>query len=162
MMIKSTQLVILTLILCASAAAVCAQSTAAAANTPDALVADLYRAHKQKRGPFFQTRSRALVDKYFAKPLADLIWKDAVTSKGEVGAIDGDPLYDAQDFEIKNFAIGKPTIDDGTNAKVNVTFVNIGEKKTIVFLLTKGAAGWRINDIDYGGGRTLVSEFKNP
>jgi hypothetical protein len=161
MMIKSTQLVILTLILCASAAAVCAQSTAAAANTPDALVADLYRAHKQKRGPFFQTRSRALVDKYFAKPLADLIWKDAVTSKGEVGAIDGDPLYDAQDFEIKNFAIGKPTID-GTNAKVNVTFVNIGEKKTIVFLLTKGAAGWRINDIDYGGGRTLVSEFKNP
>ena len=161
MMIKSTQLVILTLILCASAAAVCAQSTAAAANTPDALVADLYRAHKQKRGPFFQTRSRALVDKYFAKPLADLIWKDAVTSKGEVGAIDGDPLYDAQDFQIKNFAIGKPTID-GTNAKVNVTFVNIGEKKTIVFLLTKGAAGWRINDIDYGGGRTLVSEFKNP
>jgi hypothetical protein len=161
MMIKSTQLVVLTLILCTSAAAVCAQSTAAAANTPDALVGDLYRAHKQKRGPFFQTRSRALVDKYFAKPLADLIWKDAVTSKGEVGAIDGDPLYDAQDFEIKNFAIGKPTID-GTNAKVNVTFVNIGEKKTIVFLLTKGAAGWRINDIDYGGGRTLVSEFKNP
>ena len=161
MMIKSTQLVILTLILCARAAPACAQSTAATANTPDALVADLYRAHKQKRGPFFQTRSRALVDKYFAKPLADLIWKDAVTSKGEVGAIDGDPLYDAQDFEIKNFAIGKPTID-GTNAKVNVTFVNIGEKKTIVFLLTKGAAGWRINDIDYGGGRTLVSEFKNP
>jgi len=41
-----------------------------------------------------------------------------------------------------------------------VTFENLGEKKTITFLLAKGAAGWRIEDIDYGGGRTLVSEFK--
>src|SRR5215471_15279191 len=157
---RPCHLIILTLILSASAAVVGAQPRTATPNTPDALVADLYRAHKLKRGPFFQTRSRALVDKYFAKPLADLIWKDAVTSKGEVGVIDGDPLYDAQDFEIKNFAIGKPVID-GTNAKVSTTFVNIGEKKTIVFLLTKGAAGWRINDIDYGGGRTLKSEFKD-
>ena len=160
MTIKSTHSIILALVFFASATIVCGQSRTAAPQTPDALVADLYRAHKQKRGPFFQTRSRALVDKYFAKPLGNLIWKDARTSKGEVGVIDGDPLYDAQDFEIKNFAIGKPVID-GTNAKVTVTFVNIGEKKTIVFVLTKVAAGWRINDIDYGGGRTLVSEFKN-
>jgi hypothetical protein len=33
-------------------------------------------------------------------------------------------------------------------------------KKIITFVLSKGAAGWRIDDIDYGGGRTLVSEFK--
>jgi hypothetical protein len=122
-------------------------------------VADLYRAQKLKHGPFFQTRSRVLVDKYFTKSLADLIWKDARTSKGEVGVIDGDPLYDAQDMQIKNFAIGKPAID-GADAKVTTTFENFGEKKTIVFALKKGAAGWRINDIDYGGGRTLVSEFK--
>jgi hypothetical protein len=155
------QITILIVLIIGAAPALFAQTRTAAPQTPDALVADLYRVHKQKRGPFFQTRSRALVDKYFAKPLGDLIWKDARTSKGEVGVIDGDPLYDAQDFEIKNFAIGKAVID-GTNAKVTVTFVNIGEKKTIVFLLTKVAAGWRINDIDYGGGRTLVSEFKTP
>ena len=35
-----------------------------------------------------------------------------------------------------------------------------GLKKTITFMLTKGTTGWRIDDIDYGGGRTLVSEFK--
>jgi uncharacterized protein DUF3828 len=160
MMIKSRHLIIPALIVFTSAAIVCGQTPAAASKTPDALVADLYRVHKLKRGPFFQTRSRALVDKYFAKPLSDLIWKDAVTSKGEVGVIDGDPLYDAQDFQIKNFAIGKAAID-GTNAKVTTTFVNIGEKKTIIFLLTKGVAGWRINDIDYGGGRTLAGEFKD-
>ena len=161
MTIRSSHLIILAFILGASAMIAGAQPRTAAPKAPDALVADLYRAHKLKHGPFFQTRSRALVDQYFTKSLGDLIWKDARTSKGEVGVIDGDPLYDAQDFEIKNFAIGKPDID-GTNAKVNVTFVNIGEKKTILFLLTKGAAGWRINDIDYGGGRTLVSEFKSP
>ena len=152
---------ILSLLIICAAPALFAQTRTPVPQTPDALVADLYRAHKQKRGPFFQTSSRALVDKYFAKSLGDLIWKDARTSKGEVGVIDGDPLYDAQDFEIKNFAIGKGVVD-GTGAKVTVTFVNIGEKKTIVFLLTKVTAGWRINDIDYGGGRTLVSEFKNP
>src|SRR5215471_9288022 len=161
MTMRSCHLGFLALIICATATVVGGQPRTPAAKTPDALVADLYRAHKLKRGPFFQTRSRALVDQYFTKSLGDLIWKDARTSKGEVGVIDGDPLYDAQDFEIKNFAIGKPDID-GNNAKVNVTFVNIGEKKTILFLLTKGAAGWRINDIDYGGGRTLVSEFKSP
>src|SRR5688572_2866905 len=51
-------------------AAAGAQSQAAAA---EALVADLYKQHDAKKGPFFQTKSRALVDKYFTKPLADLI-----------------------------------------------------------------------------------------
>jgi hypothetical protein len=156
---RRPHLIILALLLCASSAIVSGQSRTAAAKTPDALVADLYRAQKMNRGPFFQTRSRVLVDRYFTKSLADLIWKDARTSKGEVGAFDADPLYDAQDMEIKKFAIGKAAID-GANAKVTTTFENFGEKKTIVFLLTKGAAGWRINDIDYGGGRTLVSFFK--
>ena len=74
--------------------------------------------------------------------------------------IDGDPLYDAQDMEIKNFVIGKSVSESAMKAKVPVMFENLGEKKTITFLLGKGAAGWRIEDIDYGGGRTLVSEFK--
>src|SRR5689334_3224246 len=96
------------------------------AGTPEAVVADLYKAHNAKRSPFFQTKNRALVDKYFTKPLADMIWKDAVTSKGEVGALDGDPLYNAQDIEIKNFAIGKADIK-GDAATIRVTFTNLGK-----------------------------------
>ena len=151
---------IVVLFVCANAAIVCGQPRTVAPRTPEALVADLYRAHKNKRSPFFQRRSRALVDKYFAKSLADLIWKDAHGPKDEVGVIDGDPLYDAQDMEIKNFAIGKSVSDSATKAKVPVTFENFGEKKAFTFLLSKGAAGWRIDDIDYGGGRTLLSGFK--
>jgi hypothetical protein len=92
------------------------QSAPAKRLSPDALVSDLYKAAKQKHSPFFQTRSRALLYKYFEKSLADLIWKDAVHSKGEVGAIDGDPLYDAQDIEIKKFAIKKPKYEEGRDA----------------------------------------------
>src|SRR6266446_6445109 len=89
--------------------------------SPDALVADLYREHNHKHCPFFQTRSRALLYKYFEKTLADMIWKDAVHSKGEVGAIDGDPLYDAQDMDIKKFAIDKAVFEDG-KARLTVSF----------------------------------------
>src|SRR5206468_7220680 len=84
----------------AAAAVGFGQSATGKQVSPDALVKDLYRAHDQKRGPFFQTKSRALLDKYFEKTLANMIWKDRVTSKGEVGVLDGDPLYDAQDMEI--------------------------------------------------------------
>ena len=127
--------------------------------SPNALVADLYRVHKEKHSPFFQTRSRALLYKYFTKSLADMIWKDAVSSKGEVGALDGDPLYDAQDMEIKKFAIGKPGYADG-KATVNVTFTNFGQPKSFVFTLVNGRSGWRIDNIEYGEGRSLRGYLK--
>lgn len=153
-------------ILCATILVVCAVATVTPAQTKtskqmtaDALVADLYKAHDQKRSPFFQTKSRALINKYFEKSLADLIWKDRVTSKNEVGVIDGDPLYDAQDMEIKNFAIGKATYE-GNKARVDVTFENFGQKKSLIFILVKGTTGWRIDDIDYGQQGTLRGWFK--
>src|SRR5437660_8419198 len=136
-----------------------AQTKAINRLSPEALVADLYREHNRKHSPFFQTRSRALLYKYFEKNLADMIWKDAVRSKGEVGAIDGDPLYDAQDMEIKKFAIDKATFASG-KARVNVRFENFGQQKNIVFVLVNGKTGWRISDIEYGEGRTLVGELK--
>jgi hypothetical protein len=135
------------------------QANSSSRLSPNALVADLYRVHNRKHSPFFQTRSRALLYKYFAKSLADMIWKDAVTSKGEVGALDGDPLYDAQDMEIKKFAIGKPSYADG-KAKVNVTFENLGQLKSFVFVLVNGRTGWRIDNIEYGEGRSLRGYLK--
>lgn len=128
--------------------------------SPNALVADLYRVHNAKRSPFFQTRSRALLYKYFEKSLADMIWKDAVSSKGEVGALDGDPLFDAQDMEIKKFAIGQPSYEGG-KAKVNVTFDNFGKPQSFVFIMVNGRTGWRIDNIEYGEGRSLRGYLKS-
>jgi hypothetical protein len=46
------------------------------AGSPEAVVTALYRAHKSKTGdPFFNSKSRVLLDKYFVKTLADLIWR---------------------------------------------------------------------------------------
>lgn len=129
-----------------------AESPSAAA---EALVADLYKQHDAKKSPFFQAKNRALVDKYFTKPLADLIWKDATNSSGEVGAIDGDPLYNAQDMEIKNFAVGKAGVKAET-ATVPVTFSNFGDKKTITFALKLVSDAWKIDDINFGGGDSLM------
>lgn len=133
-----------------------------AATLPETLVADLYKAHDGKKSPFFQTKNRALVDKYFTKSLGDLIWNDAVSSqkKNEVGVIDGDPLYNAQDIEIKNFAIGKGEVK-GETAVVPVTFTNYGNKQNLKFHLKLVADAWKIDDIEFGGeAGTLRGWFK--
>lgn len=139
------------------------ETTAAAGEAkktaPDALVKDLYEQHNKKNSPFFQTKNRALVDKYFDKNLADSIWKDAKSANGEVGALDGDPLYDAQDTNIKKFAVGAAKIT-GERAEVPVGFINFEEKRSFTFILVQRNGEWKISDINYGDGSTLTGIFK--
>ncbi len=135
-------------------------SGSAEAVAPEAIVVDLYKQHNAKKSPFFQTKNRALVDKYFTKPLADLIWKDATSSKNEVGAIDGDPLYNTQDMEIKNFAVGKGEIK-GDTATVAVTFTNFGQKSTVTYALKQVNGAWKIDDIKYVDGDSLMKWLKD-
>ena len=118
------------------------------AATPNALVAELYKSEKKKASPFFQDKNRALVDYYFTRELGDLLWKDTIDSKGEVGAIDGDPLYDAQDMEIKEFVIHPAKTEEGKTT-VLVTFVNFEEKKRITFHCVQQGGAWKISDIQY-------------
>jgi hypothetical protein len=122
----------------------------------EAIVADLYKQHDAKNSPFFQTKDRARVHKYFTKQLADLIWKDAITSNGEVGALDADPLYDTQEMDIKNLKIGTAEVN-GDKATVPVTFLSFGEKKTLKFSLAMVNQSWKIADINYGRKETLVA-----
>ncbi len=151
-----------------SAAAVNDQGPAASGalpTAPDAMVADLYKQHDAHKSPFFQSKNRALVDKYFTKATADLIWKDATRkNQNEVGVLDGDPLYNAQDIDIKNFKVGAADVK-GDKATVIVTFDNFGQKQKLKFLLVqeKGAheKGWKINDIDYGEAGTLVKWLRD-
>jgi hypothetical protein len=124
---------------------------AATAATPDTVVKNLYNA-PGTQNPFFQTKSRALVDKYFTKDFADMIWKDAIESNGEVGALGFDPLYNAQDTQITLFKVGKPMYGEGNIdvADVPVTFKNMGKSETILFRLERDARKiWKISDIYY-------------
>ncbi len=116
--------------------------------TPDALVAELYKAEKQGKSPFFQDKDRGLLDHYFTKELGDLIWKDVIDSRGEVGTIDGDPLFDAQDTEIKDFVIHPSKAEEGKTT-VLVTFLNFDKKTRIIYHLAQQDGVWKISDIQY-------------
>lgn len=120
------------------------------------VVADLYKQHDAKKSPFFQTKDRASVDRYFAKELAELIWKDAVSSAGEIGALDADPLYYAQDIEIKNFKIWPAEIKESA-ANVKVTFSNYSENMSLDFSLELVNDNWKIANIYYGGKENLLA-----
>ena len=134
--------------------------------TPEALVRNLYAARKRPAtDPFFQTKSHARLYKYFMKDLADLTWKDAATAsaKREVGALDGDPLFNAQDMKITAFRIKPPEYGEGNRdlADVPVTFKNFGKEQTILFRVERdNHRVWKISDIFYPGNPDDASSLR--
>lgn len=123
---------------------------------PDQVVKHLYAARKSpKTDPFFQMKNRALLDKYFTKGLADVIWNDMITVKpGESGNLDFDPLYNAQDTKITNFVVGKAD----ENGQVTVKFKNFGKDEEVKFFLIKENARskvWKIETIMYSSSDDL-------
>jgi len=126
-----------------------------AAVAPEQVVKNLYAA-KGAASPFFQKKSRALVDKYFTRELADLIWKDATAPGDGIGALDFNPLFYAQDDDITNFVIGKAD----ANGVVKVKFKNFGKDEEILYTLVKENAQskvWKIESIMYNDAEDLGS-----
>lgn len=124
--------------------------------SPEDLIRALYANHKAGKSPFFQTKDRALVDRFFVKEIADLIWADATISAktGDVAFMEADPLYNAQDMDIQDFVIHTAEVDND-GAEVLVTFTNFGERNEFTFLLDKENGQWRIGDLFYGDGSQL-------
>ena len=94
--------------------------TAAILNAADLsakdLVARLYQAHRSKHDPLDETQ---LLDRYFDAALLKLYLKDKREAKGEVGRLDGDPLYNAQDIQISDFSVSAPEIAGGRSGFPN-------------------------------------------
>ena len=102
-----------------------------------------------------------MLDKYFAKELADLIWKDATRpNQDEVGALDGDPLFNAQDMKITKFVLQPAKYEGSDVATVTANFENFGEAHSVIFEMNKSKAGWKIRDIRYDDGSRLSNIFK--
>lgn len=162
MKIKS---LILTALLLAASVGFAQSKTAAAAAAPEMVVKNFYAAHDAGKGPFFQTKSRALVDKYFNKELADLIWKDALCQEKEGGIcnLDFNVPYATNGGDRKDasgFKIGKPEYGEGNArlADVPVTFKLFGaqdktaQTTTILYRLEQGKNdSWKISDVYYPG-----------
>lgn len=135
------------------------------AQTPDALVKELYKIHdqdlKKSSDTILNGKSRKLLDKFFDKTLADLIWKDLTTKREGVGVLDFDPFYNAQDFDVKNFSVSPAKIDD-TRASVVVKFTNSGRKNNLNYRLVRRNAAWKITNIEYSDSSSLMKYFKKP
>ena len=123
------------------------------------LIAQLYKEHSGKSDPLQYPASKKRLPSYFYKPLLDLYLKDQEDSKGEVGKIDFDPLYNAQDFEISAFKLVVLPNKKGS-AYVAARFKNIGVDQEIIFALQRTKMGWRIADIQYKDGRSLWKILK--
>lgn len=127
--------------------------------SPRSVVLSLYNQHR-RQSPFFQTRSRALLDRYFTRELANLIWSDARSSRGEVGALDGDPLFNAQDMQIKKFALRERTAEVNA-AEVAASFENFDQRHEILFRLVPAGTSWKIADIAYDAGGNSEGQCKS-
>jgi Protein of unknown function (DUF3828) len=136
-----------------------AETSLAKATSPEKVVTELYAAHKGKADPLQYPASKKLLGAYFEKGLLALFLKDQSESQGEVGKLDFDPLYDAQDFDIKNFSVAL-VAEQKDLAEVAASFKNMGTSARIVFLLSNSVQGWRITDIRYSDGRTLSGILK--
>jgi hypothetical protein len=129
---------------------------------PEAVVKELYRVHRNGYGHVFEKQGRKLQQKFFDQKLAALIWKDLTqTPEGEVGNLDFDPLYSAQDMKIKNFRVGASAVE-GDTATVPVTFMNYDQKVRLEFRLVNTKTGWKVSNILYGGGSDLVQILSQP
>lgn len=89
----------------------------------------------------------------FTPALVSLIATDRrLTSDGDVGALDGDPLCDCQDDNGMSVRIGTVKQDGPTSARADVTLTfDSGPSPTINHLIVRlawGKAGWRIADIE--------------
>jgi Protein of unknown function (DUF3828) len=132
------------------------------APTPSDVVRELYKVHRNGNGHVFEKEGRKHQLRFFDAKLAALLWKDLTeTPEGELGRIDFDPLYNAQDTQIKNFRVGAATVK-GDVANVAVTFVNFDRKVRIDFRLVRAKGVWRISNIVYGGGSDLVKILSEP
>jgi hypothetical protein len=133
-----------------------------AAGSPAAVVAELYKVHRNGNGPLFTKEGRKHHEQFFDEKLAGLIWKDLTeTPEGEVGHINGDPLFNAQDMKITKLVVGAGTTE-GDTASVPVTFMNYDQKVKITFRLVKTGAGWKISNIVYDGDSDLLKILSEP
>jgi hypothetical protein len=125
--------------------------------SPKDLVAQLYQAHRSKHDPLDET---ALLGRYFDPALLKLYLKDKREAKGEVGRLDGDPLYNAQEIQIKDLSVSAPEMADGrrrtgTEMHVIVSFNNLGKPRRVTYMLGRTADSWKISDIRYDDGSSL-------
>jgi hypothetical protein len=140
----------------------CALATPAAAQDlgeAKAFVEGLYAAYGKPPGPDYVGRQAAEV---FSPALLDLMQKDvARTPPGDVGTLDGDPICNCQDYEIRGVAVTVKAVSTG-KAVATARFANFGQPQTVTLDLVWTAGHWRVDDVHADGTPSLAALLRDP
>ena len=121
----------------------------------DRLVRALYFEHNKKENPFQEKKDRTLVDQFFAKPTADLIWSDALKSPGKVNRSKINLLFNTPNVAVKKTWV-LPAIVGGSRAIVYVTFENKGKAEEVKIDMQQIGGRWRITEMVYPDEKRLT------
>lgn len=121
----------------------------------DRLVRALYFEHNKTENPMRKAKNRALIDQFFAKPTADLLWNDSQKSPGKINRSKINLLFNAPDAAIKKTWV-LPAVIGGSRAVVYVTFENKAKPEEIKVDLQQVTGRWRITEMVYPGGQQLT------
>jgi len=124
-------------------------------DSPQHLMRELYREHDQGNGPLLDPAASKERRVFFTESLASALDQELNRADPEeLGKLDFDPFYNAQDTELGDldFAVAKVS---GNRTFAIARFSNFGEPIEIVYTVVQDGRGWRIHDIDYGDGHTL-------
>lgn len=125
----------------------------------DRLIRALYFEHNKTENPFREKKDRALIDQFFAKPTADLIWNDAQKASGRLNRTKTNLLYNASDSAVKKTWV-LPALVGGSRAIVYVTFEENGKPQEIKIDMQQIAGRWRITEMIYPNGKHLTEMLK--
>ena len=126
--------------LLATAAPVQAQDLPAA----QTFVAGLYSAYQRQPGPDYLGKQ---IGEVFSPDLIALIRREAASvPKGDVGALDGDPICDCQDWQISKVEVTVSMPKPGA-AEAEVRFQNAGEPRQVRLDLVAVRGRWRVGDV---------------
>lgn len=107
-------------------------------------VSGLYSAYQRQPGPDYLGKQMGEV---FAPDLIALIRREAASvPKGEVGALDGDPICDCQDWQISKVEVAVTGPKPGA-AVADVHFRNAGEPREVRLDLVAVQGRWRVGDV---------------
>lgn len=106
------------------------------------------------------TADRSELSQYFDAELIALLDADLECSRRHeaICNLNGDPLYNAQDAQIENLQVSAGASDE----LVQVRFDNFGEPQQLVLRMRRTAAGWRVQDIEYGEDQSLRGWLTTP
>ena len=132
---------------------------AAPPETPETFVRRVYALYRTG-GPGVPT-DRPGGTPFYTAALLDAFATEEKLAHGEVGAIDGDPICDCQDFgkvRVKTVAV---TPGEADTVKARVDFTNFGSKQIVTLTLSRTPAGWRIADVANSGMKSVMSVLQD-